>query len=63
MRRNISQPHRHVIGSQVEPCESILEIEIRGAVLVVQHALLDRDMARLEIEKRIEHWLARLASA
>jgi hypothetical protein len=45
------------VGVEVEQGKAVLEVELGGAILEVQHALLDGDVAGLEIEDRIEHGL------
>ena len=58
--RHIGHAQGEIVGSKIERDESILEVKGRGAVLVFQKALLDRNVAGLEIEKFVEYAALRL---
>jgi hypothetical protein len=58
-RREIDHAHGDVAGGKVEWNVAILKIEGRGAILIVQVALLDHNQAGLQIEKPFGERLAR----
>ena len=53
-RRCVGQAHREVAGGKVERNIPVLEVEGSGAILIVQKALLDGDVAGLQIKKAIQ---------
>jgi hypothetical protein len=52
---------REVAGGEVKRDVPVLEVEGRGAIIVIQNALLDRNVAGLQIEEAVQRGLARFS--
>ena len=49
------------MGNKVERLEAILKVESRGAILIIQNAVLNGKMTGLEVEEGVEGGLFRFA--